>query len=535
MPFLSIFSEGKDRLIAFGPGKSVREVLDPSDLRVRTGCRGSGACGLCRIQILAGKVDEPTKNELIYLSGPELREGIRLACQVTAEEDLRIRVLSPALHSNWRKLSLDETPGEPSLLRAIENPPDGEETAYGVAIDLGTTTISMTLWDVSRGKRLSGFFGLNQQERYGSDVMTRLFAACGTKKSSKELSQSIKDCIAEGLLEMCSSEGYDPRRIKHVAIVGNTAMLSLISEKGSDLLIQPEYWTRRIDCRPRETKDWFEGGNIGPEAAVSLHQPLAGFIGSDLLAGVLGTRLTEKAAGSLLIDFGTNSEIALWDGNCLWVTSASGGPAFEGCGIRCGTPAGTGAIYKVESYGGSGLALQVIGGGEAQGICGSGMVDLMAYLTRTGKVDKKGRFTAELPDGRFLLSWDNPKLFWDSGNIDLFQRAKAAIGTGVRVLLRSARMRVEALQRLCVCGSFGRYLDILNAQEIGLLPSVPLERVELCGNAALKGCELLLRSPAKSDPLETLREKSRLVNLSQVPEFEDLFLESLFLRPMPRD
>ncbi len=531
MPLLWVLSNPKDRLIAFTPGKSLREVLDTTDLRVRTGCRGSGACGLCRIQVLAGRVPGPTKNETLLLSEKELQDGVRLACQVIGADDLRIRILRPAPRPNWRKLNPGEIPDWTSLHRSLEKAAEPDDPAYGLAIDLGTTTVSLSLWDISRNQRLSAVSGLNWQSRYGSDVMTRLQAASQSKESAREISQTVKDCLAEGLLEVCSSEGYDPWKIRTIAIVGNTAMTALLAEKGLDLLSQPRYWTRSIDCRPESTKNWFETVNLRAEVSVNLHQPLAGFIGSDLLAGVLSTRLTETAAG-LLIDFGTNSEIALWDGTCLWVTSAAGGPAFEGSGMKCGMPAGPGAIYKIEQNEGMGLAAQVIGDENAQGFCGSGLVDLIAYLTKTGKVDKKGRITAELPERRFVLSVDNPGLFLDGGDIDLFQRAKAAIGAGVRFLLKSARMSAESLQRISICGSFGNYLNIRNAQEIGLLPFISPERVELCGNAALRGCEFLLLSNGKGDGLQRLREKSKIINLSQVPEFEDLFLESLFLQPM---
>jgi uncharacterized 2Fe-2S/4Fe-4S cluster protein (DUF4445 family) len=534
MPFLSVLSNPKDRLIAFMPGSSLQEVLDTTDLRVRTGCRGSGACGLCRVQILAGTACGPTKNELLLLSEKDLLQGVRLACQVTATEDLRIRILRPATRSNWRKLNLGEIPDRTSQPQTFGKTLEPDAPAFGVAVDLGTTTISLSLWDFSGGRCLSRISGRNGQSRYGSDVMTRLSAACRSKKSAGEISQTVRNCIAEGLLEMCSSQGTDPRKIRTMAIVGNTAMLSLLTEKGLDLLIRPHYWTKSIDCRPGNTENWFEAGELTAKISVRLHQPLAGFVGSDLLAGVLSTRLTETAAGSLLIDFGTNSEIALWDGTRLWVTSAAGGPAFEGSGMRCGMPAGPGSIYRIDQNDGSGLTTQVIGHEEAQGLCGSGLVDLIAYLTRTGKIDKKGRFTGDPPEKRFVLSKDNPDLFLDGGDIDRFQRAKAAIGAGVRFLLKSARMDTGALKRICICGSFGSYLNVLNAQQVGLLPSISLERVEFWGNAALRGCEFLLLSSEKGDDLQPLREKSRMINLSQVPEFEDLFLESLFLQPMPR-
>ncbi len=536
MPLLFIASEERRQTISFTPGPSLRDILDVTDLRVRSGCRGSGVCGLCRVQIEEGGANELTKNERLMLSEGERQKGIRLACQVLPTEDIKIRIMNPAPQSTWRRLAQDETPDEASLRYSFGQTSLCDGETYGAAVDLGTTNISLSLWDLKLHQRLSGRVGLNPQLLHGSDVMTRLVSARGSRKHAAEMSRMVKDAIGEALLDICSREGYDLRRIRHITIVGNTAMLALLAEKNFDLLLHPEYWMREIDCRPDDTKNWFEASGVNTDVFVEIVQPLAGFVGSDLLAGVLSTRLTEQATGSLLIDFGTNSEIALWDGSTLWVTSAAGGPAFEGSGMSCGIPAEPGAIYKIDQKNGrSELAIHVIGGGEARGLCGSGMVDLVAYLTSTGRLNRKGKFVAELVDNGLVVMEDIPAISLNTRSIDLFQRAKAAIGAGVRVLLRSAHMRTEDLRRICICGTFGRYLNVRNAQDIGLLPMTSPQHVELCGNTALAGCELLLLSSERKDYVDALRKKSGLINLSQMSEFEDLFLENLYLQPMKAD
>ena len=161
-------------------------------------------------------------------------------------------------------------------------------------------------------------------------------------------------------------------------------MLALLTESDPRTLLLPDSWTLPFDLNPDYAKAWADAIGLSPQAAVEVVSPLAGFVGSDLLAGVVATRLTDQP-GSLLIDFGTNSEMALWDGGTLWVTSAAGGPAFESCGMQCGMPAEPGAIYRVDRQEGSGeMDFQVIGGGEAKGLCGSGLVDLIALLCARG-------------------------------------------------------------------------------------------------------------------------------------------------------
>ncbi len=173
-------------------------------------------------------------------------------------------------------------------------------------------------------------------------------------------------------------------------------MLALLSGRNAGLLLQPSHWMSAIDGLPDDTGAWAVAWGIHPQARIEVMPPLAGFVGSDLLAGVMTTHLTENGAGNLLIDFGINSEIALWDGQTLWVTSAAGGPAFEGSGIRCGLPAEPGAIHRVRLRNGA-LDFAVIAGGEPRGICGSGLVDLIAG--RIGPADAKGSICTHRSQG----------------------------------------------------------------------------------------------------------------------------------------
>jgi uncharacterized 2Fe-2S/4Fe-4S cluster protein (DUF4445 family) len=405
---------------------------------------------------------------------------------------------------------------------------------YGLAVDLGTTHISVSLWDLQQRQRLCGRIGPNPQSRYGADVMTRLIAAGESPALAGDMARLPLDAIAEALRDMESQQGVRASQVRQVTIVGNTPMLALLSEMDSHVLLRPSSWTQPIECRPASTAAWASRMGVHPEATVEVVSPVAGFVGSDLLAGVLCTGLTDRP-GSLLIDFGTNSEMALWDGKTLWVTSAAGGPAFESCGSRCGMPVAAGAIYHVARQDGSSqLQFQVLDGAAAKGLCGSGLVDLIAVLRETAELTPAGKFTRPQPEG-FLLQEGEPSIRLTVQDVDTFQRAKAGIGVGLRKLMAAAPMRAAELQRVCVCGLFGEHLDCGNAQAIGLLPEVPIERVELCGNTALAGCERLLLSPQAAADLRELRQRATIVSLSHAPDFEMLFMESLYLRPLKMD
>jgi uncharacterized 2Fe-2S/4Fe-4S cluster protein (DUF4445 family) len=225
--------------------------------------------------------------------------------------------------------------------------------------------------------------------------------------------------------------------------------------------------------------------------------------------------------------------MALWDGQTLWVTSAAGGPAFEGCGMKCGMPAEPGAIYRFGGPPGSdGLDFQVLGGGEAKGFCGSGLVDLIACLRDSGELTRTGGFASLRPKEGYVVPRTDPVIRLTKADVDTFQRAKAALGAGISTLLARAQLSAAKLSRICVCGAFGRNLNVRNAQRIGLLPDAPPGRVELCGNTALAGCERLLLSPTRTEVLASLRKRTAIVNLSQSFDFEALFLENLYLQSL---
>ncbi len=536
MPLLKVMWQGRQRTLSFQSGPSLREILDTTDIRVRSGCRGNGRCGLCLVQVEAGTVNELTENERLGLSQEQLDQGIRLACQVAPRYDLHISIVNPEHTSNWKSIATNEYFLPLTFPSKVNTSRQGIRPSKGVAIDLGTTHISVTLWDMCGGKRLTGRTGLNQQLMFGADVMTRIIAATESPKRADEISQLAVDAIGEALFDICSREGLNPLDITHVSIVGNTPELTLLSEKNYEMLLQPKFWSSEIDCQPGNTQQWSTAWRVNPDAVVDVIAPLAGFIGSDLLAGVLATSMTTQPKVSLLIDFGTNSEIALWDGSTLWVTSAAGGPAFEGSGLSCGTPAEPGAIYQVERNGFSqDFPFQVIADAEPIGLCGSGLVDLIACLLRTGVLDRKGKLTGEMAGEGFPLlkgSWD---IVMTNKDIDIFQRAKAAIGAGIRFLLRSAGMTTKNLERVYVSGAFGRFLNVRNAQDIGLLPRVQPHSIELCGNTALAGCEMLLVSTDQLLKLESIRKRARVINMSNHLEFEELFLENLYVKPMETD
>jgi uncharacterized 2Fe-2S/4Fe-4S cluster protein (DUF4445 family) len=445
-------------------------------------------------------------------------------------QDIQVTIEKPSEEAVWQNLSKEEY--MPVVFgKALPYLHRGHR--YGIAVDLGTTQIRLSFWDMKRRVRLAGRYGLNPQTFLGADILTRVIYAQESTIHADKISRMPRYAIGEVMKDICRCEGYHLSETGHMVIVGNTAMLTLLSGRNYELLLQPQYWMNEIDCRPADTGNWKRHWGIDDNAIVELIPSMAGFIGSDLTAGLIATKLTDGSAGSLLIDFGTNSEIALWDGNRLWITSAAGGPAFEGCGISCGMPAGRGAIYRISTEGSPAMfKCDVTGGVEPVGICGSALVDIIACLIRDGLLNRTGKFAPSIGKNGLAIVKGRNDLVIKKGDIDVFQRAKAAIGAAITYLMKKSGMVYKDLRRICVCGAFGQYLNIENAQTVGLLPDIPSEYIELVGNAALAGCEILLFYHDRLELTESLKNQSTILNLADDPLFEELFIQNLYIRPM---
>lgn len=518
-----------ERQIDLPSGFTLREALQAAGIHLRASCGGNGSCGECVVRLAESAAIPFTVAERSRLDANQLAAGLRLACQIGSGDvpsgALHVSLAAVMPRERWRTMRDHEF--TPFMLPAPLRAP---RARYGIAIDLGTTHIRLTLWDAVNGKRLGGRMGANPQGSYGVDVLSRLMHAADSASVAREMLDLTARAIGEGVAEMAQASGIDLHEVGEVLVVGNTAMLTLLAGRNYELLMQPGNWDRAIACEPDE-RFLIQAWGLGENATVEFIQPLGGFIGSDLLAGLIATGLTEQPSPQLLIDFGTNSEMALWDGQRLRATSTAGGPAFEGSGISCGMPAENGAIYRVSLTDRGELLTKVVGDVPALGVCGSGLVDAVAALLQTERLDRVGRFRQPgMTD--CLLAEGEHRIALMRADIDVLQRAKAAIGAGVTWLCAQAGVRMEDLQQVVATGAFGRLLDIAHARQIGLLPPVPGQRVHLENNSALAGCEMLLLSPMRERLVERMRSLVEVRNLAEDAAFEIMFVENLYLQPM---
>jgi uncharacterized 2Fe-2S/4Fe-4S cluster protein (DUF4445 family) len=438
-------------------------------------CGGESACGGCKVRVLEGEVPV-TPSMRDALSELEIRQGWRLACCASAAARVVVEVEQWSLRvlTDEARVPIEPRPG------------------LGAVIDLGTTTLVVQVVDLATGSVLRVETALNPQARYGADVMSRLQYDL---RQPGELGRVIRQALGSML-------GVDP--LREVLLAGNTAMHHLFCGLDVEPLTHAPFVSPTLGaCR-------FADGELGwPGPAVFL-PCLGGFVGSDLLAGIVATGLDERERPCALFDIGTNGEVVVGSARGIVCASTAAGPAFEGGRIGAGMRAGTGAIDSVHVRDG-GLECHVIGGGAARGVCGSGLVDAAACGVELGLIRANGRLTSA--DKRLPLAGG---IALAQSDIRELQLAKGAMAAGLRMLAGGG------VEKLHLAGAFGNYIRQGSARAIGLLPEdLPVEPV---GNSALRGARALLLAPSSRQArLQKIAALARHIELASDPDFQYLF------------
>lgn len=462
-------------------------------------CGGRGRCRGCRVRVIGGELAE-TPSDIRLLTPGERAEGWRMACQARPVSDISIEL------RQWAALILaDDTPFkfEP-------------RTGFGIAVDIGTTTIAAQLLDLSNARVLGTETALNPQGLFGADVMSRI-AAASVRESAVKMMDSVRREVA-GMVARLGQHLPGGGRIVRGALVGNTAMHHLFLGLDSAPLASYPFKTGHlggVELRGGEI-GW---GDSASDAPAWFLPNLGGFVGSDILAGIIATRLHEAAAPSGGADLGTNGEIVISSGGSMLVASTAAGPAFEGARISQGMRAAPGAIDRMTIEGGA-VHAHVIGGAAPHGICGSGLVDAIACGLDLGIIEPSGR----LPAGEMRLRGDVRLVQQDIREVQL---AKGAIAAGITILSREKGLQEGDLEVFHLAGAFGNHLDVGNSRRIGLLP-FPAGRINSAGNSALLGAKMTLFMPDGGKGLcGDIISRVRHVSLETSQDFQDLYAEKM--------
>ena len=596
---------GKD--LKLRVGTNLRMSLIEAGIPLDSPCGGQGTCLKCKGQI-SGVSGKFTELEREKLSAEELRNGWRLACQVIVEEPGEVRLpemevsrakasfgllgeeipLQPNVHlrhfqlseptmsdqrADWNRLAEYLEISEPgpvraelSLLREISDrlrdwsfqgeavlvgdtvaaldPPNSARGMLGVALDIGTTTLAAGLVDLGTGKVVALDAELNPQIAFGADVISRIVYMRDSPEKRKKLQKELIKGLNQLLLRMCRLAKRERERIFEATVVGNTTMLhSLLGLDALHIALSPYVGIlNRALCLPADEL----GLQIHPQGRVHILPAIASFVGADTVAVILATRLQQTRVPRLAIDIGTNGEVMLATKDGILTASTAAGPAFEGGRIKFGMRATKGAISSFQAT--PSVDYTVIGSSVARGICGSGLVDLVAELFRVGVLDRKGRMllpsetgsslAAELAqrvrvrgeEREFVVSRnEETEITLAQQDVRELQLAKGAIRAGIELLMKEADVNTGDIREVLLSGVFGNYINREKAVILGLIPPFPLERIHFIGNGAMDGALRALLNLEERRRADEISAQVHHVELSGRADFEETFLRCLEL------
>lgn len=494
------------------PGTTLLDAARKAGVGIEATCAGRGTCGACGVRVVDGTLSQPDPTELRVL-GPE-PGTVRLACRARVNGPVTVR---------------------PLLRTAITSGGSTEEaqlsSAVVVGVDLGTTTVVAAALDATTGFEVGRATTENDQRSFGADVLSRLAAAAGGEAVA--LRQAASRSIERAVLACVGQSGA---RVERVVVAANTAMATLLLGLPVDSLASapfsaPKPWP--LEFQPSAVDDTLLG------AEWSVVAPMGAFVGGDVLAGVLATELLVGARPALLIDVGTNGEVALAAGDTLFVASGPAGPAFEGDGISCAGPVGVGGIVSVSLDEEGALVTRTVGDGDPRWFTGAGLVSATALLRRTGHLDESGLLAVEGPlesqisrseSGVLQVSFGDAVVLTQL-DIRAIQLAVAAIRVTVRFVLEAAGIDGAALARVEVAGAFGAALDPADLVELGIVPADAADVVCLAHNTSLAGAVLLARMGAseRHDAVATVLDAVRVIDMVGLSGFNDALMAAMRL------
>ena len=593
-----------DRELKLKAGDNLRTALVEAGIPLDSPCGGQGTCLKCKVQ-LSGVSRKYTQLEQEKLSREELDGGWHLACQVAVEEPGEVRLpemeisrakasfgllgeeipLQPNVRSlpfelskpsikdqraDWNRLAeyLEQSAAGPvsielPLLRELSanlrewnfsgealavgnevvalDPPGSAGDVLGIAIDIGTTTLAAALVDLAAGKVVALDAELNPQINFGADVISRIMYAQGAPEKRESLQKELVKGLNQLILRLCRSSRRERGRIFEATVVGNTTMLhTLLGLEARNIALAPYVGglNQSFDLSAQEL-----GLQIHPGGKVHIMPSIASFVGADTVAVILAAGLLQSRVPRLAIDIGTNGEVMLATEKGVLTASTAAGPAFEGGRIKYGMRAVKGAISSFQAA--PAMNYAVIGGGSPKGICGSGLIDLVAELYRAGVLDRKGRILkpAEVSTGalakmvkvrgearEFVIFKDEKgEVALTQKDIRELQLAKGAMRAGVELLMKEAGVRADDIQEVLLAGVFGNYINREKAVTLGLIPPFPLEKIHFIGNGAMDGALRALLNLEERHQAEKIASEARHIELSGRPDFEDTFLRCLSL------
>lgn len=522
MAMIKILVEDQGKKYDCEAGSILIETLRQHGVRMDAPCGGSGRCGKCRVRVVNGELPV-TAEDRAFLSVREIEAGVRLACVARPTRDLRIRVLARPAKQIAAVAGMD-TPGS---VKPAEN--------CGIAVDIGTTTLAACLYGWPDGKVYETVTAVNSGRDFGADVLSRMEASNRGKRA--RLQELLQEDVRGLLAELLRRTGVRAEKIQKIVIAANMTMVHLLMGYSCETLGRAPFVpaNKRMICADAMRIL----GESELRCPVTILPAVSAFVGGDIVSGMLSLGMDKGSDTVLLLDVGTNGEMALRHNGQIFVTSTAAGPAFEGGGISCGCASVPGAICSVRlaqdqtDLGISpadkkeGLTVRTIGGAAPVGICGSGVLELVSEMLHRKLLDETGLLCEQYRESGFLLgkTASGEPVVFTQGDVRALQLAKGAIRAGIEALLAAAGVRAQEVSQICLAGGFGVRMDEHAAIRIGLLPEEFRGRIRPVGNSSLSGAVYAGGCAQLAPVCEELLAQCRQVTLAEQPEFEENYVK----------
>ncbi len=494
--------------------QSLLQILQKKGAFVSAPCGGNGKCKKCAVRFLKGAT-EPTLKDREIFSDEQLADGMRLACLSYPVGEYEVEI--PEKEEKMEILTGFENE---KTTNEDKNSNLSHSESYGVAIDIGTTTLAAVLLNLTTGKLCKTASFVNHQRIYGADVISRIQASNNGKKW--EMQKCIRQDLKGLILELVKMQNIQLQQIKEIVMAGNTTMCHLLCGYSCEAL--GIYPFKPVNTDFIKEKAGILLGFKDMTADVTILPGISAFVGADIVSGIAFCHLMKDTKYRLLLDIGTNGEMVLCNNEKVYVTSAAAGPALEGGNISCGMASIPGAIAHVNMERNGTLDVKVIGNAEAFGICGSGMIDLLYELRKSKAVDEHGTLCDTFFDTGYQVT---EKVKFCQNDIRELQMAKAAIRAGIDILIKKAGISLQDIETCYLAGGFGTQIDIKKASGIGLLPEKLKEKTISAGNTSLSGATEYLKKKICQTELTNILKSVIDINLAGENEFETLYLEYL--------
>lgn len=520
---IKVIRAGKEIIFQGEEHISLLEQLRNQDVYISAACGGAGKCGKCKVQLQDG-VTEITGADRQCLDEAELADGWRLACTAYPEKDCCVIV-----HSD------DESQFEiVSEHQEKQEQTERQEEGYDIGIDVGTTTIAIELVGKTSGQVLNTVTAINRQRAFGADVISRIQASNDGQKEA--LKESIRRDLYEGIRRLLAQSGAESGKIGRIVIAGNTTMGHLLMGYSCETLGVYPFTPVNIGFIHGEFADMFreqiqaDGSKaLKLEAEIVLLPGISTYVGADISAGMLACDFDKREKPCLLIDLGTNGEMALGNKDRILVTSTAAGPAFEGGNISCGMGSVPGAICKVSMEDGH-ISLATIGDKPPVGLCGTGVIETMCELVKQELVDETGMLEEDYFEAGFELARtpSGEPIVFTQKDVREIQLAKSAVRAGVETLLKRYGITYEEIDQVFLAGGFGYKIDLEKTIGIGMLPEEFREKTTAIGNSSLGGTVVYLTREEAKERLDRIVELSSEVELSSDKDFNNFYTEYMF-------